>query len=76
METVALEADCDFVRVAGLAVVTRLGQQLRARRPVGLVLGVIPLIIRDGFRYSFPSRSPFPVLLDTLSNAERGDLAD
>ncbi len=27
-------------------------------------------------RYSFPSRFPFPVFLDTLSNAERGDLAD
>ena len=25
---------------------------------------------------SFPSRSPFFVFLDTLSNAERGDLAD
>ncbi len=31
---------------------------------IGLVLG------------SFPSRFPFPVFLDTLSNAERGDLAD
>jgi hypothetical protein len=27
-------------------------------------------------RYSFPSRFPFPVFLDTLSNSERGDLTD
>src|SRR6266436_4185667 len=37
---------------------------------------VIPLSAGSGFRYSFPSRFPFPVYLDTLSNAERGHLAD
>src|SRR5437867_3505071 len=36
---VALEADCDFVGVAGLVVRTCLGQQLRTCRPVGLVFG-------------------------------------
>jgi hypothetical protein len=34
---VALETDCDFVRMVGFAVCTCLGQQLRACRPVGLV---------------------------------------
>ncbi|SRR5258707_11106404 len=36
---IALETDCDFVRVTGFAVCTCLAQQLRACRPVGLVFG-------------------------------------
>ena len=36
---VALEADRDVVGVAGFGVRAGLGQQLRARGPVGLVLG-------------------------------------
>jgi hypothetical protein len=34
---ITLETDCDFVRVAGFATCACLGQQLRARRPVGLI---------------------------------------
>ena len=37
---------------------------------------VIPLTVGSGSRRSFPSRSPFSVFLETLSNAERRDLAD
>jgi quercetin dioxygenase-like cupin family protein len=40
---VALETDCDFVRVAGFVVCTCLGQQLCACRPVGLVFGEPPI---------------------------------
>src|SRR5260370_19814760 len=36
---VALETDCDLVRVAGFVVCACPGQQLRACRPVGLVFG-------------------------------------
>ena len=36
---VALETDCDFVGVASFAMCARLGQQLHAYRPVGLVFG-------------------------------------
>lgn len=36
---IALEADCGFVGLARFAVCTCLGQQLRACRPVRLVLG-------------------------------------
>src|SRR5229473_362711 len=37
---------------------------------------VIPSTVGIGSRYSFPSRSPFLVFLNTLSNAEGGDFAD